>query len=287
MRIHPIQTGTVAIKQSQRERISGGGIPLLTVLRDPHWTEPLPIFAWLVEHPEGLLVVDTGETAQIAQPGYFTRWHPYFKFGVQEWVKPEEEIGPQMRQMGLSPDDVRWVVLTHFHTDHAGGLYHFPKAEFLVTRSEFEAARGFRGRTRGYLSQHWPDWFAPSMVTFAPTPLGTFPQHYTLTQSGNVHLVQTPGHTVGHMSVIVQEDAQDVFLAGDASYTEAIMQRQTVDGVSPDVAQAAETLRRILHYTQERPTVYLPTHDPDSAARLAARRITAQHARPVLEEVFA
>ncbi len=287
MNIHAIQTGAVAIKQSQRERKSSGGIPLLTVTLDSHWTEPLPIFAWVVEHPEGLMVVDTGETALVSQPGYFTRWHPYFKFDVREWVRPEEEIGPQMRRMGLSPDDVRWVVLTHFHTDHAGGIYHFPKAEFLVTQPEYEAARGFRGRTRGYLSQHWPDWFAPSMVTFAPTPFGTFPQHYTLTRAGDIHLVPTPGHTVGHLSAIIQEEEQDVFLAGDTSYTEATMLAQIIDGVSPNVAVAAETLQRILRYTQERPTVYLPSHDPDSALRLTTRQITAPHSIAEAQEVFA
>ena len=171
-------------------------------------------------------MVDTGETAQISQPGYFTWWHPYYKFDLRESVEPEEEIGPQMRQMGLSPDDVRWVVLTHFHTDHAGGLYHFPKAEFLVTRQDYAAAQGFRGRMSGFLPQHWPDWFAPSMVPLALTPFGTFLQHYTLTQSGDVHLVATPGHTAGHMSVIIQEEGQDIFLAGDASYTEANMLAQ-------------------------------------------------------------
>jgi glyoxylase-like metal-dependent hydrolase (beta-lactamase superfamily II) len=128
MRIHVIQTGTVAIKRVQQQGKESGN-PLLNMMLDPNWTEPLPIYAFVIEHPEGLIVVDTGETARAAEPGYFPWWHPYYRFGVREWVQPEEEIGPQMRAMGFDPGDVRWVLLTHLHTDHAGGLSHFPKAE--------------------------------------------------------------------------------------------------------------------------------------------------------------
>jgi len=70
MRIHVIQTGTVAIKQIQRRGRTSGN-PLLNILCDPTWTEPLPIYAFVIEHSEGLIVVDTGETTRVADPGYF------------------------------------------------------------------------------------------------------------------------------------------------------------------------------------------------------------------------
>ena len=82
MRIHVIQTGTVAIKQVQRHGSTSGN-PVVNILRDPTWTEPLPIYAFVIEHPEGLIVVDTGETARVAEPGYFPWWHPYFRFAVR------------------------------------------------------------------------------------------------------------------------------------------------------------------------------------------------------------
>src|SRR5262245_4259959 len=137
MRIHAIQTGTVAITQSWRRGKGRGTLRRLNTLLDRRWTEPLPIYAWAIEHPEGLIVVDTGETACAAQPGYFPAWHPYLRFAVRERVVPEEEIGPQLRTLGFDPRDVRWLVLTHLHTDHAGGLAHFPGAEILVTRTEY------------------------------------------------------------------------------------------------------------------------------------------------------
>ena len=71
MRIHAIQTGTVAITQSWRRGKGHGLIRRLNTLLDRRWTEPLPIYAWVVEHPEGVIVVDTGETARATQPGYF------------------------------------------------------------------------------------------------------------------------------------------------------------------------------------------------------------------------
>jgi N-acyl homoserine lactone hydrolase len=74
----------------------------VNILRDPTWTEPLPIYAFVIEHPDGLIVVDTGETARMAEPSYFPWWHPYYRFALREWVRPEEEIGPQMRA-GLRP----------------------------------------------------------------------------------------------------------------------------------------------------------------------------------------
>jgi len=144
MEIHALQTGTVAIKERQRRGVGHGTRRRVNTLLDRAWTEPLPIYAWAIEHPEGLIVVDTGETARALEPGYFTRWNPYFRLGVRAWVRPEEEIGERLRALGLPPAEVRWLVLTHLHTDHAGGLAHFPTAEILVTRTEYTAAAGGR-----------------------------------------------------------------------------------------------------------------------------------------------
>lgn len=276
VRIHAIQTGTVALKELQRNGEGRSRRSLARVFADKRWTEPLPIFAWLIEHPEGLIVVDTGETARVAEPGYFARWHPYFRLGLREWVEPEEEIGPQLRKLGFSPDDVRWVVLTHFHTDHAGGLSHFPNSEILCSKVDYETSRGFPGKARGFLPQRWPEWFSPTFVELAPRPFGPFPETMRLTEAGDVHIVPTPGHTPGHLSVALEDGETVFFFAADASYTEQLMLDGVADGVSPDPAMARQTLGRIQELVSRRPTVYLPAHDPEAASRLAQRQITTR-----------
>jgi N-acyl homoserine lactone hydrolase len=150
--IHAIQTGTVSIHTAQQEGQGHGANRQLHMLLDRAWTNPLPIYAWVIEHPQGVILVDTGETAQSARPGYFPRWRPYFILAVRTHVHAEEEIGPQLSTLGISPTDVRTVVLTHLHTDHAGGLRYFPKSEILVARGEYNRAAGFKGALNGYPS---------------------------------------------------------------------------------------------------------------------------------------
>ena len=82
MKIHAIQTGTVAITTAWREGIGHGRRRLLNTILDSKWTEPLPIYAFAIEHPEGVIVVDTGESARASLPGYFPRWHPVFRFAT-------------------------------------------------------------------------------------------------------------------------------------------------------------------------------------------------------------
>jgi glyoxylase-like metal-dependent hydrolase (beta-lactamase superfamily II) len=275
MKIHPIQTGTVALTTSWREGVGHGKRRLLNTLLDREWTEPLPIYAFAIEHPEGVIVVDTGETARVAEPGYFPRWSPFFRFAVRERVERDEEIGPQLERLGIKPSDVRWVVMTHLHTDHAGGLHHFPDNEILVSRTEMEYAAGLRGRLRGYVNRPWPEWFNPTLVDLPPVEIGPFPASLPLTQAGDVTLVPVPGHSPGQLAVIVENGDHSVFLAGDSSYTEDAMQRGAVDGVGPDEAAERLTHQRIRAYAARMPTVYLPAHDPETATRLAERRTIA------------
>lgn len=271
MKIHAIQTGTVQVHERQRAGRGRGPLRFMNTLLDRTWTPPLPIHAWVVEHPEGVILIDTGETARTGEPGYFPGWHPYFRVGVREQVTPELEVGPALRKLGIPPREIRWVVMTHLHTDHAGGLEHVADAEILVSREEYEDARGWMGRVRGYLPHRWPRNFSPTLVRFVPEPYGPFPQSYALTESGDVRLLPTPGHTRGHLSVVVELGETVLFFAGDASYTEANLHAGVVDGVASmggGQDTAARTLDRIRTLGNQRPLVYLPSHDPGARARL-------------------
>jgi N-acyl homoserine lactone hydrolase len=272
MKIHAIQTGTVALTASWREGVGHGSRRLLNTLLDREWTEPLPIYAFAIEHPEGVIVVDTGETARVAERGYFPRWSPFFRFAVREVVPPEQEIGRQLERLGITPSDIRWVVMTHLHTDHAGGLHHFPNNEILVSRTELEYAAGLRGRLRGYVNKPWPEWFEPTLVELPPVEFGPFPTSMRLTEAGDVTLVPTPGHSPGQLAMLIDHGDHTVLLAGDSSYTEDAMLRGAVDGVGPDEDAERLTHERIRAYAAATPTVYLPSHDPETAIRLAERR---------------
>ena len=150
------------------------------------------------------MIVDTGETARTSEPGYFPRWQPYFRLAVRMNVPPAQEIGPQMQDSGLNPDSVSKVIQTHLHTDHAGGMHHFPNSEFLVSENEYMNAQGLVGMLQGYLPHRWPNWFAPKSIKFEPKAVGPFDESYTVTEAGDVVIVPTPGHTPNHVSVIVK-----------------------------------------------------------------------------------
>ena len=271
MRVHAISTGTVRVTERQRRGVGPGPLRPLLTMADRSWTDPLPIHVWAIEHPEGVIVVDTGETARACEPGWFPRWHPYFRLAVRLDVKPDDEIGPQLRGLGIEPGDVRKVVLTHLHTDHSGGLEHFEGVEILCSRAEHEAASGRLGVARGFIPHRWPDWFDPALIEFGREPFGPFPESLALTEAGDVRVVPTPGHTAGHVSVVLDEGDRVLFFAGDTSYDEELLKDAALDGVAPDPKAALASMERIRELGHQRPTVYLPAHDPAAARRLEER----------------
>jgi len=276
MRIHAIETGRVRIKKAQ---IEGGGHGLwrqLQPMLSPDWADWSPVYAWAIEHPEGVIVVDTGAAAHLKS---LPRWHPYFQLAVRFDIEPEQEVGPQLRRRGIGPRDVKTVVLTHMHIDHDGGLAHFPYSRILASGEEIARTSGIGGAILGYLPRRWPSWFAPQPLNWQPSSYGPFERIARISAAGDVIAVPTPGHTPSHLSVIVRDGADEIMLAGDASYLETTMLAGKVDGVSPDEAVAAATLGRIREFCSQRPVVYLPAHDPRAAEKLQQRRAAAAPAR--------
>lgn len=271
MKVHAIETGRVRVTERWRHGEGAGLRRLLNAWFDDAVTDWLPVHVWLIEHPEGLILIDTGIPSDANKRRYFPPFMPLIQRAAVFDIEPDQEIGPKLRGLGYSPEDVRWVVLTHLHQDHDGGLRHFPKSEFIVSRKEWHSAVGIKGRMNGYLNQRWPKGFVPTFVDFEDGPLNPFPRHSTLTSAGDVKLVPTPGHSPGHLSVLLEEEGASIIFAGDTSYTEDYLIRMVADGVGTDIQAEIETHRRILAYAAKHPTVYLPSHDPDSAKRLAGR----------------
>src|SRR5262245_43049059 len=178
MRMHALTTGAVKITHNWMIGNASGAGRLINALLDRRHTDWLPIYCYVIEHPEGLIVVDTGISAHANDRIFFPPWMPLVQRAAPFRITPEEEIGSLMRARGLAPEDVRWVVQTHLHQDHEGGLHYFPNAQALVSRSEWQAAQGLKGRMAGYRNDRWPRSLSPILVDFLAPGEGAFPHRH-------------------------------------------------------------------------------------------------------------
>jgi len=266
LRIHALECGRVRIKRSQAVGRGEGLARRLRPLVDREWTDWLPIHAYAVEHRQGVVVIDAGADASLMRPG----WHPYFRLAVEFDVDREQEIGPRLKALGIGPDDVKTVVLTHLHVDHDGGLADLARAEIYVAPGELAAASGLRGALGGYLARRWPADFDPEPLRFEDVALGPFKQSKAITRDGAIRAIPTPGHTPDHLSVVAETAGGRVVFTGDATYSETNLRAGVIDGVAPLEAPARSTLGKLVALASERPTLILPAHDPETMARLAA-----------------
>lgn len=262
LRIVALTTGRVRIHDDMHR---GRGIGLARrarILRKGPMGDPLPIHAWLIEHPaEGRILVDTGET-------HHARDAPFAEFHVAR----EDELDHQLRATAsIEPAQVDRVILTHVHGDHADGLPHVAHAPVFASAREIAVTETIAARaTRALTHQPLPEPFAPRPLALDGPSVGAFPSSTPLTADGRVIAVPAPGHTPGHLAVLVVQPDHHVLLIGDAAYDLAQLQDLHVDGVSPKASVAKDTMSRILRHAGGHPTVVLPSHDPDAARRLAA-----------------
>jgi len=257
MRIHALNTGSVHVKHAFLFPSAGARRQLDLFLPGP-WSDPLPILCWAVEHDGRLLLVDTGETASV-------RNVPFARFEVS----PDQELPAAFAAAGLSLDDVAEVVLTHHHGDHVDGLVHV-RAPVRMAEDELRfVATAFPRLMRRVLRQPLPAGFAPQPLVLNSGPFGAFARSRTLSEDGRIVAVDTPGHTPGHISVICIDDGgRHVMLAGDVTDTLEQLHSRRADAVGPDPSVHVATLDVVLAHCAEHPTVYLPSHDPESVARL-------------------
>ena len=258
MKIHPLTTGRVCVKRSFLFPSRGLRRQLDLFLPGP-WSDPLPIHCWAIEHNDRLLLIDSGETAAV-------RDIPFAHFDIT----PDQELPGALSAAGLSLNDVSEVILTHHHGDHVDGLPHVRAPVLIHGEEQRHLGTPFSRVMRRVLRQPLPPGFAPRTFSLDGAPFGAFARSHALSDDGRIVAVPTPGHTPGHISVICVDDAGNhVMLAGDATDTLEQLLALRADAIGPNPKVHVATLETITAHCAQHPTVYLPSHDPGSAERLA------------------
>jgi len=164
-----------------------------------------------------------------------------------------DAVERQLATIGLRADDISCVVNTHLHFDHAGGNAHFPNVPILVQEAELEAARMGRGVTRR-------DWDAPGLRY--ETIRG---DHHVC---AGIDLLFTPGHTLGHQSVLITlDDGRRLLFTIDAVYT-AINWEEDALGAMTDPVAGQRSVRRLREEAARPDTTVIFGHDPTQWAGL-------------------
>jgi N-acyl homoserine lactone hydrolase len=270
VKIHAVCTGTVAVKTNFRRKRGIGELAKLNILFDKHYSEYLPIWVWIIEHPEGLIVIDTGEVSAInnldkylASESGFMRY--FFKHSAKFEVEEKDELDHYFKKINVKPDDVKLVALTHLHLDHTDGLKFFPKQEIIVGDHEFKHARGNMPST-------YPSWFKPNRVKYKQNRIDVFNEAYPMTAAEDLLYVPTPGHTLGHSAIIFKTDDFHIIFAGDTSYNQEQVLKGEIAGINENYSKSEKTYHNVKAFAAKHKTIYLPTHDGESAIRLINRK---------------
>jgi N-acyl homoserine lactone hydrolase len=269
VRVYPIRGGEIRLSPAFSVKPSGAGVVgqlhgwARQLLRVGAAWQPVPTFA--IEHPdEGLLLVDTGYDPSVANDPANTMG-PSSPFIFDHRAEP---VAPQLEALGLGQP--RIVVMTHCHMDHLSGLRQFADAELLLDEAEFAIATrpGSSVKPGGYhpvlLREH------RRIRTVAPKERwGVFDETLDLFGDGSIRLLRTPGHTFGHLSLLLETEHGPVLLCGDAAHVERQLHEVLEMTVMQDRRGFRDSLGRIQRYLTNNPnTIAIPGHDAVAWAAL-------------------
>lgn len=275
-RIHLLQTGACA--HPEIASIKGGRLA----------PAAFPALSALILHPtEGALLWDTGY-----DPAFFhaTRRWPERLYALATPVSfaHDDAVARQIVRFGLTPGDVRGVIVSHFHGDHVAGLAAFPDARIYCARAgltQVRAVSRFAGVRQGILPQLVPPDAETRAVFFEDRPrrdlssdLLPFRSGADVLGDGSLLAVELPGHCVGHWGLAVRgEDDRWRLFVGDAAWSRrAIRENRPPPRLTTDLLGRTAPYRRTLadlHALHARgtDTVLAPSHCPETAAEAEPR----------------
>jgi glyoxylase-like metal-dependent hydrolase (beta-lactamase superfamily II) len=270
--VYPLLAGEQLAPPAWFDRPSGT-LALLRSLADRSQRIWVPLQAFLILHPTaGPLLVDTGLHPSVAQRPT-ENLGPVMGRMAPLRFRPEQAVRRQLADHGVQPADLAVVVMTHLHFDHASGIPDLPEPTYLVEQREWDAAScgGWRG---GYVRTHIDqplDWRTVDFATGGASAHGAFAATLDLFGDGSVRLVSTPGHSLGHMSLLLRLRERELLLCSDAIYTLDSVSADVVPLLAADRALYARSREQIgRHLDQALETVVVPGHDPDAWAALDA-----------------
>ncbi len=274
--VHTFATGALRCHtlEGGLQRLDGGAMfgvvprPLWQRLAEPDERHriPLAMRCLLVEHPDGLVLIDTG--AGNKDDAAFRDIYGMENRGVLGPTQLEDALD----EAGHVPADVRWVINTHLHFDHAGGNTSirepgglpelaFPNATYVVRRQELEFARHTNERTRAsYLPPNFEPVAAAGRFELIDDDCEFLP---------GIRLRLTPGHVPYHQAVVVSDAGDTVAFVADLIPTSAHLRLPWIMGYDLEPLRTLESKRALLRDAVEGDWRIVFEHDP----RVALARV--------------
>ena len=278
VRLHPLLSGTSMAPPAWIHREDGrlasahalgAGVPKSSYVE-------IPIVAFLVEHPAaGPVLIDTGLHPPCAvDPKQNLGRVGALAFGGLR-MEPRQAVAEQLRERGIEAGDVRLVVMTHLHIDHASAMSEFPNATFVFSSREWEAATEPRSWRHGYRPRQFDHGFDYRTLDFEngdTSSYSSFGRSFDLFGDGSVRALYTPGHTHGHMSVALRlAGGREALVAGDAVYTRHALESGHRPHRIEDEHLYGRSLRELQIYVEQNPdALVIPGHDMAAWRELAA-----------------